>query len=62
MAILAGLGSLYAVILSGLIVGVAMDVSVFWIPAGYRPLIAFAVVILVLLIRPQGLAGSAQSK
>ncbi|MAY88251.1 branched-chain amino acid ABC transporter permease [Arenibacterium halophilum] len=62
VAILAGLGSLYAVILSGLIVGVAMDVSVFWIPAGYRPLIAFAVVILVLLIRPQGLAGSAQSK
>lgn len=62
VAILAGLGSLYAVILSGLIVGIAMDVSVFWIPAGYRPLIAFAVVILVLLVRPQGLAGSASSK
>lgn len=62
VAILAGLGSLYAVILSGLIVGIAMDVSVFWIPAGYRPLIAFAVVILVLLFRPQGIAGSASSK
>ncbi|NMM43404.1 branched-chain amino acid ABC transporter permease [Rhodospirillaceae bacterium KN72] len=61
VAILAGLGSLYAVILSGLIVGIAMDVSVFWIPAGYRPLIAFAVVILVLLVRPQGLAGSKSS-
>ncbi|TYC61749.1 branched-chain amino acid ABC transporter permease [Rhodobacterales bacterium] len=57
VAILAGLGSLYAVIAAGLIVGVAMDVSVFWIPAGYRPLIAFAVVILVLLFRPEGLAG-----
>lgn len=62
VAILAGLGSLYAVIFSGLIVGVAMDVSVFWIPAGYRPLVAFAVVILVLLVRPQGIAGSAPGK
>lgn len=62
VAILAGLGSLYAVILSGLIVGVAMDVSVFWLPAGYRPLVAFSVVILVLLFRPQGLAGSATAK
>jgi neutral amino acid transport system permease protein len=34
-----------------------MDVSVFWIPAGYRPLVAFSVVILVLMFRPEGLAG-----
>ncbi|WP_226576225.1 branched-chain amino acid ABC transporter permease [Acuticoccus sediminis] len=61
VAILAGLGSLYAVIWSGLIVGICMDVSVYWIPAGYRPLIAFAVVILVLLVRPQGLAGARAS-
>lgn len=57
VAILAGLGSLYSVLIAGLIVGIAMDVSVFWIPAGYRPLIAFAVVIIVLLVRPEGLAG-----
>ncbi|MEI4197219.1 branched-chain amino acid ABC transporter permease [Roseovarius sp. E0-M6] len=57
VAILAGLGSLYSVLLSGLIVGIAMDMSVYWIPAGYRPLIAFAVVIIVLLFRPQGLSG-----
>ncbi len=57
VAILAGLGSLYAVIISGLIVGIAMDVSVFWIPAGYRPLIAFLLVIVVLVFRPEGLAG-----
>lgn len=57
VAILAGLGSLYAVVAAGLIIGVAMDVSVFWIPAGYRPLVAFSVVILVLMFRPEGLAG-----
>ena len=58
VAILAGLGSLYTVILSGLIIGIAMDVSVYWIPAGYRPLVAFSVVIVVLLFRPEGLAGT----
>ncbi len=61
VAILAGLGSLYSVIVAGLIVGIAMDVSVYWIPAGYRPLIAFLVVILALLVRPQGLSGKARS-
>ena len=61
VAILAGLGSLYTVIAAGLVVGVAMDLSVFWIPAGYRPLIAFAVVIVALLVRPEGLAGRARS-
>jgi neutral amino acid transport system permease protein len=61
VAILAGLGSLYSVLIAGLIVGVAMDMSVYWIPAGYRPLIAFAVVIVVLLVRPEGLAGSKKS-
>lgn len=58
VAILAGLGSLYTVILSGLIIGIAMDVSVYWIPAGYRPLVAFSLVIIVLVFRPEGLAGT----
>ena len=57
VAILAGLGSLYTVIASGLIIGIAMDVSVYWIPAGYRPLVAFSIVIIVLLFRSEGLAG-----
>lgn len=61
VAILAGLGSLYSVIIAGLIVGIAMDVSVYFIPAGYRPLIAFLVVILALLVRPEGLSGRARS-
>jgi neutral amino acid transport system permease protein len=61
VAILAGLGSLYSVIAAGLIVGLAMDLSVLWISAGYRPLIAFALVILVLIVRPEGLAGRKSS-
>ncbi|MFV0492569.1 MAG: branched-chain amino acid ABC transporter permease [Pseudorhodobacter sp.] len=61
VAILAGLGSLYSVIVAGLIVGIAMDMSVYWIPAGYRPLIAFAVVIIALLVRPEGLSMKGKS-
>jgi len=62
VAILAGLGSLFTVIYAGLAIGIAMDVSVYWIPAGYRPLIAFAVVIVVLVFRPEGLARRGSSR
>ncbi len=59
VAIVAGLGSLYGVIAAALIVGVAMDLSLLAFPGGYRPVIAFAIVIVVLLIRPAGVAGTA---
>ncbi len=58
VAIVAGLGSLYGVIAAAFIVALAMDLSLLFLPGGYRPVIAFAIVILVLLIRPQGVAGS----
>lgn len=59
VAILAGLGSLYGVIVASLVIGLTMDLSVLVLPPGYRPMVAFLVVILVLLIRPHGLAGRA---
>jgi len=59
VAIVGGLGSLYGVIAAAFIVGIAMDVSVLWLPGGYRPMVAFAVVIIVLAVRPSGLAGTA---
>jgi len=58
VAILAGLGSVYGVVAAALILGVAMDMSTLVIPAGYREAVAFAVVLLVLIVRPQGLSGS----
>ncbi|MGH8913041.1 MAG: branched-chain amino acid ABC transporter permease [Acidimicrobiia bacterium] len=60
VAIVAGLGSLYGVILAAFIVGLAMDLSVLFLPGGYRPVIAFAIVILVLVVRPRGVAGSVE--
>jgi branched-chain amino acid transport system permease protein len=57
VSILAGLGSLYGVVAAALALGVAMEMSTLVIPAGYRTAIAFALVILVLLIRPEGISG-----
>ncbi|MFV1999006.1 MAG: branched-chain amino acid ABC transporter permease [Acidimicrobiia bacterium] len=58
VAIVGGLGSLYGVIVAAFLVGIAMDLSVLWLPSGYRPMVAFAVVIIVLAVKPSGLAGS----
>jgi branched-chain amino acid transport system permease protein len=59
VAIVGGLGSLYGVIAAAFLVGFAMDLSVLWLPGGYRPMVAFAVVIIVLAVRPSGLARTA---
>ena len=55
VAILAGLGSLYSVSIAALIIGVSMDLSLLLIPGGWRPVIPFAIVIIVLVLRPTGL-------
>jgi branched-chain amino acid transport system permease protein len=57
VSILAGLGSLYGVVAAALALGIAMELSTLVIPAGYRTAIAFALVIVVLLVRPEGISG-----
>jgi neutral amino acid transport system permease protein len=54
-AVMGGLGSIYGVIAAGLILGLAMDLSALVIPTAYRTVVAFAALILVLLLRPEGL-------
>lgn len=54
-AVLGGLGSIYGVLASGVLLGLAMDLSALVIPTSYRTVVAFGVLILVLLVRPQGL-------
>jgi neutral amino acid transport system permease protein len=61
-AVLGGLGSIYGVIVAGLVLGVVMDVSALFIPTSYRSVVAFAALILVLLIKPQGLFTVRQRK
>ena len=60
VAILAGLGSLYSVIAASVFIGLAMDLSLLVLPGGWRPTVAFAIVIAVLVLRPSGI-GSARA-
>lgn len=53
--ILGGIGNPYGAIAGGLIIGVAQEVSVPWIGSQYKLAVALVIVIIILLIRPQGL-------
>ena len=55
--ILGGIGSIYGAMVGGLVVGIASSLSLVWIPPGFTQAAAFAVMILVLLVRPEGIFG-----
>src|SRR5215203_2212292 len=63
--VLGGIGSAYGALLGGLVLGLATEVST-WsgfhggVNPVYKPVVAFAVLIAVLLLRPQGLLGRAR--
>jgi branched-chain amino acid transport system permease protein len=53
--ILGGIGSVWGAVLGGLIVGLAESAAVHVVGAEYRAAVAFAVLIVILLVRPTGL-------
>ena len=53
--ILGGIGSIYGAILGGLVIGLTMSVSIMWLPSGLTRAAAFFIMIVVLLVRPQGI-------
>lgn len=58
--VLGGLGTIWGAMLGSLIVGVLIEMSTLFIPAELKYVGALVVLILVLLVRPQGLLGRAQ--
>lgn len=56
-AVLGGIGELKGAMIGGLLIGVIETFAAGYISAGYRDAIAFAVLILVLIIKPSGLLG-----
>ena len=63
--VLGGIGSAYGALVGGVALGLVMEVST-WsalaggAPAVYKPVVAFGVLVLVLLLRPQGVFGRAR--
>jgi len=56
-AVLGGLGSFPGAVAGGLVLGVLEMITAGVVPSGYKDAVAFVILILVLLIRPQGLLG-----
>jgi branched-subunit amino acid ABC-type transport system permease component len=62
-AVLGGVGQVYGAMLGALVIGVLLEESAIVLGGAYAPISAFAVLILVLLIRPTGImAGAAKAK
>ena len=62
ITILGGMGNLAGALLASLIIGVAEALVVMAIPSQWQNGVAFAVMIAVLLLRPQGLLGRASAR
>ncbi len=56
--ILGGLGNPYGALVGAFVIGVASEVSTQWINPSYKPAVAFAILIVMLLVRPRGIFGS----
>jgi len=54
-AIVGGIGQVYGAMLGALMIGVATEVSALYLPSNYKQAVAFGVLIVALLLRPQGL-------
>lgn len=55
--ILGGIGNIYGALVGGLVIGIIQQVSTAFLLPTYKPAVAFVVMILILLIRPQGIFG-----
>jgi branched-chain amino acid transport system permease protein len=57
---LGGLGAAYGALIGGFVVGLFVNVSTVWLPTELKNVGALFVLILVLLVRPQGILGRAE--
>ena len=55
--ILGGIGSIYGAIAGGVVIGIVFTTSTVWIPSDFNEAAVFAVMIVVLLVRPEGIFG-----
>lgn len=55
--IMGGIGNAYGALVGGLVIGIAQQVSTYWLLPSYKPAVAFIIMIVILLVRPQGIFG-----
>ena len=53
--ILGGIGSIYGAIVGGLAIGLTASMSVIWLPSAFSRAAAFFVMIVILLVKPEGI-------
>ncbi len=53
--ILGGIGSIYGAILGGFTISIASRLSFVWLPSEFSSIVAFGVMIVILLIKPEGI-------
>ena len=56
-AVVGGFGSLPGAIVGGLVIGVVESLSGFYLPEGFKDVAAYVVVLLMLMVKPNGLFG-----
>jgi len=61
-AIIGGFGSLPGAIVGGLIIGVAESLSGYFLPEGFKDVMPYAIVLLMLAVKPSGLFGERMRK
>jgi branched-chain amino acid transport system permease protein len=59
VSIFAGFGSLLHLLIAAFLTGLAMDISIIWIPGTYRSAVPFVIIILVLVLRARPITGVA---
>jgi branched-chain amino acid transport system permease protein len=57
---LGGLGTAFGALVGSLVIGLVVELSPLWIPGDFKYAAALLILILLLLVRPQGLLGRAQ--
>lgn len=61
-AVLGGFGSIPGAIIGGIIIGISESLAGIFLPAGFKDIFAYIILILVLLIRPEGIFGIKERK
>lgn len=60
VVVIGGMGSLAGAAAGGVLLGIAEALGGAWLPAGYKDIVGFVMIVAILSLRPQGLLGAKQ--